>query len=82
MTLDKELKKELWELIGYLKCPKDFKCYRSGFENLCKAKAVGMEGFLDCLEENPRDCKFAFPFGHGHFCHCPLRVYIAKKVKK
>jgi hypothetical protein len=32
--MDEELEKEIREIIGDLQCPKDFKCYRSGFENL------------------------------------------------
>jgi hypothetical protein len=82
MTFDEELEKEIAEIIGGLKCPKDFKCYRSGFENLCKAEDLGMDSFLVCLEETPSDCPFAFDFGSACFCQCPLRVYIAKKLKK
>lgn len=35
--------KEIKEIIGHLKCPKDFNCYKSGFDVLCKAKDVGIE---------------------------------------
>ena len=75
MTFDEEFEKEVEEIIGRLQCPKDFKCYRSGFEDL------GMEGYLECLEVPP-DCTFAFEFGDSHFCKWPLRVFITKKLKK
>ncbi len=80
--MEQDHKRQIEEIIGILQCPKDFKCYKSGFDNLCKAKDVGIESFLECLEKNPEECKFSFPFGHSYLCNCPLRIYIAKKVKK
>jgi hypothetical protein len=82
MTFDDELEKGIAEIIGGLRCPKDFRCYRSGFENLCKAKDFGNRYLLECLEETPEQCKFSVVAGGSCFCHCPLRVYIAKKLKK
>jgi hypothetical protein len=72
---------ELKDIMAGLVCHKGFKCYKSGFELLCKAKDVGLESHLQCLEERPFECKFACPFGRSYFCTCPLRVYIAKKLK-
>ena len=37
--------KEIEEIIGQMKCPKDFRCYQCGLEVLCKAKDIGMESF-------------------------------------
>ena len=73
---------ELKEIIGSFTCPKDFKCYKSGFEVLCKARDVGMQTFLECLEEDPHKCPFSKPLAAWHICKCPLRVYIAKELKK
>jgi hypothetical protein len=70
---------EIEEIIGQTACPKDFACHRSAFQVLCKAKDVGIESFLECLEEKPFACKFAVPFGSLYYCRCPLRVYISKK---
>jgi hypothetical protein len=78
--MEGEDKKEILEIIGELKCPKHFKCYKSGFENLCKARDVGIESFLECLEDVPLDCKFSISFGRAYYCQCPLRVYISKKL--
>jgi hypothetical protein len=80
--MKQEHKLELEQIIGGLQCPKDFKCYKMGFENLCKAKDVGLESHLECLEEHPFQCKFSVAFGRSYFCHCPLRIFLAKKLKK
>jgi len=80
--MEQNLEREIEEIIDGMKCPKDFKCYRSGLENLCKARYIGIEAVLECLEENPEECKFSFLFGNVYFCMCPLRNYIFKKLKK
>ncbi len=81
--MKQDYKKEIEEIIGQMECPEDFKCYKLGLKNLCKARDVGIKTFLVCLEENPQKCKFSVSFGrHSYFCQCPLRVYIAKKLKK
>jgi hypothetical protein len=80
--MEQDIEKELQEIMGDATCPKDFKCYKSGFENLCKAQEVGLETFLECLEEHPMECTFSVRFGGLYYCRCPLRVYISKKFKK
>jgi hypothetical protein len=74
-------RKKVEEIVAGMQCPKDFKCTESGFEHLCRSKDFGVENYLECLEENPSACPFSLPFGYVHFCQCPLRVYLAKKVK-
>jgi hypothetical protein len=78
---DKETETEIEEIIAQFKCPKDFKCYKSGFEVLCKAKSLADGSFLVCLEEHPQKCKFV-AVDHAYLCKCPLRIYIAKQLKK
>ena len=80
--MDERTKKELEEIIGEMECPKDFKCCESGFENLCRAKDIGVELFLECLEETPQNCKFSVMIGRSYLCQCPLRYYIFKRLKK
>ena len=77
-----EDRKKIEEIMGGMKCSKNFKCAESGFEHLCRAKDLGLESYLDCLEKKPGECPFALSFGHGFLCQCPLRVYLAKKLKK
>jgi len=73
--------KNIEDIIGKMTCPKDFKCYNSGFKTLCKAKNIGLESYLDCLEKNPYAWGFSISFGNGHLCRCPLRHYILKELK-
>jgi len=82
MEIGREDRERIEKLIAGFKCPKNFKCYKTGLKSLCKSKDIGMEHFLECLEKSPKSCVFAVPFGGGHFCHCPLRVYIAKTLQK
>jgi hypothetical protein len=74
--------KEIEKIIGQMKCPKDFRCYNSGFEALCKAQDVGIKSFLECLEKDPGQCQFSLSFADKYYCKCPLRVYIAKELRK
>ena len=75
-------KEEIGKIIDRIKCTKDFECYKSGFKNLGKARDIGVEGYAECLEDNPAACAFSVPFGYGFLCKCPLRIYIAKKLKQ
>ncbi len=80
--MKEEDRKRIEEVMAGMKCPKDFKCAHSGFEQLCRAQDFGLEEYLNCLEDNPSTCSFALSFGDGHLCQCPLRVYLSKKLKK
>ena len=80
--MEQDIKKEVEEIISGLQCPKDFECYKSGFENLCKAKDIGLKNYLECLEEDPTSCTFSLSMSGLYYCECPLRIYIAKKLKK
>ena len=75
-------KKQIEEIISGISCPKDFVCYKSGFENLCNAEDIWQDSFLKCLEDNPGGCVFAIRYASAYYCKCPLRVYIAKTVRK
>ncbi|HBL17605.1 MAG: hypothetical protein A2X36_08615 [Elusimicrobia bacterium GWA2_69_24] len=78
----KEDRKKIDEIMAGMQCPKDFRCSEDGFEKLCKAGDCGLDKLLECLEVKPGDCSFALQFGYGHFCTCPLRVYLAKELGK
>ena len=74
-------KQEIEAIIGGIDCPKDFRCYKSGFKDLCKAQDFGVQSFIVCLEEDQR-CKFSYAVGSRRFCQCPLRGYLIKKLKR
>jgi hypothetical protein len=77
-----DLEKKINETIEQFACPKGFSCCTEGLEHLCKAREIGLETFLECLEEHPQECPFSVHFGDLYLCECPLRVYIARKLKK
>jgi hypothetical protein len=81
-TPDASNKKELEEIVGQMQCPKDCKCCESGLEALCKARDVGAESFLECMEEHSERCPFSVSLGVESLCQCPLRVYICRKLGK
>jgi hypothetical protein len=78
----KKLKDENHRRLEVLKactqCLKAFRCIECGFEDLCKAKDIGIDDHLVCIEENEPQCNFAFPFGGSLICSCPVRVYVEK----
>ena len=80
--MDEDQRKEIEEIINHYKCPRDFQCCKSHFRDLCKAKDIGLETYLKCLESDPRSCPVSVPFGEGYFCQCPLRIHIWEKLKK
>jgi hypothetical protein len=63
-------------------CLEDCKCHKQGIDNLCKAEHVGLEAFVECREKNPFECTTAFSYEDSYCCFCPLRVYIAKELKR
>jgi hypothetical protein len=68
IRMEEDHKKEIEKSIDGLKCPKDFQCYKSGFTALCKARDIGLEAFLLCLDESSHECHFSRPFGNVFFC--------------
>ncbi len=77
-----EQRKKIEEIIAGMRCTKNFRCAESGFERLCEAEDTGLEGYVKCHDDDPSVCSFALLFGGVHFCRCPLRVYLAKELKK
>ena len=67
-------------LMGEIKCPKGFICARSGFENLCRAREIGLSSHLQCLEPDPSSCAFSVSYEQDCLCECPLRGYLFRKL--
>jgi hypothetical protein len=80
--MEKVLQEEMEIIMKLLDCPKEFVCYKSGFDRLCRAEDIGSESFLQCLEGNSSDCNFSLFQGGLYFCKCPLRIYIKKNLHK
>ena len=79
--MKEDYQKEIEGIIAGMNCPKDFKCYKSNFKYICRVNIFGFEGVLECLEES-YDCNFSRKYINKYQCTCPLRNYIAKKLKK
>lgn len=77
-----EIKNYIAQIKDSVNCQKDFKCLKSDFKDTCKARRSDDGGQLECLEENPMDCKFAVLRSDLFFCQCPVRKYVAEKLKE
>jgi hypothetical protein len=80
--MDDEAKKELHEIINQTECKRNFRCRDLSDNELCKARDIGVESLLECLEDHPGDCTFSLPFGEAFLCQCPVRLYLAKRFGK
>ena len=76
--MDGPILERLKGLIKTSPCPVGCRCHRLNLEELCKARTMGVESLLECLEEDPEKCVFAFAFGGSYFCRCGTRKEIAK----
>ena len=76
------LHRKVVEIIGELQCPKDFLCYKSEYEKLCKAGFNGNQDILHCLEVEPDECIFSLSLRNTYYCQCPLRNFIAVNIDK
>ena len=68
----------LEQLIEYF--PEGSKCHQQGVEKLCKARDIGMDSFVECLEKEPLECVCAIHCAHSWYCSCPPRIRIAKEL--
>ncbi|UCD00056.1 MAG: hypothetical protein JSW66_09270 [Phycisphaerales bacterium] len=82
MELTKEHTEQIEGIMSSMDCQKDFKCYKSDFDSICRAVHRGLDTLADCCDHGNTACAFRVPFGRGAFCRCPLRIYIAKHFKK
>ena len=82
MDSEVETNRQIEEIISQMKCKKDFQCSKSGFKKLSEIKDVGIPDSIICLSKLSESCEYSFAFGDIYFCKCPLRLYIAKNLKK
>ena len=60
-------------------CPKEFSCLSSGPEGLCRARDIGSDIYVECLEPLVPGCSFSVPSGATNFCKCPIRIYLTRR---
>jgi hypothetical protein len=77
---------EIAKIIGGQKCPFDFRCYKSGFKDLCGAVLGPIldsgNPVVECVDEKAKKCRYSSPFGSTFVCACPMRCYIARHFHK
>jgi len=72
---------QIKRIVAAMGCPKDFRCYKSGFKHLGPVKAFPGDEIVECRKSRYSRCSMAFGFGHsGVFCRCPLRKYLALRL--
>jgi hypothetical protein len=52
--------------------------YKPGVGFICKAKDIGLDSFVQCLEKDSHLCVFSIRYAHSYFCKSPARVQAAK----
>lgn len=78
MQIAQERAEGIEHVIRCAYCPRDFDCYRTGFEHLCKAVPIANTDLVVCREQSM--CSFQIPFGGALYCSCSVRKYIAMKL--
>ena len=78
--MEQEHEEKIAEIMADMDCPKDFKCHKSQFTDLSKARGMGIKEFAQCLDSSA-GCDFSFAFGNIYMCKCPLRVYLANTLE-
>ena len=78
--MEQDVENKIKEIIGELQCPKQFCCIEDGLEFGCKANDVGLEEYLECLDESYPPCPVLVTLGTKRYCNCPVRIYICKKL--
>ncbi len=71
---------EIKQIIGELKCPKDFSCVKSANNAVGNRTDSGMESCLVCFEGSLQGCTFLLPSKNHCLCKCPLRDYISHEL--
>ncbi len=80
VRMEEDIKEGIKEIIG--QCPHEPCCIEIGFDKSCKVRNVGLKDYIVCLEEGASLCQFSVTYGSTHFCTCPRRVYMFKKLVK
>jgi hypothetical protein len=73
---------EIERIMRTIKCPFDFECYQSKFEDMCGSLLEESGKLVGCNDEKTAECNFSIRFGSEFLCACPLRLYISRTYKK
>ena len=76
--MNDEQSAQFFELLDGVACGHGHRCAHDDLADVCRARDLGLENYVDCLSESPRDCEYSLSLGHGHLCRCPARIFLAK----
>ena len=80
--VDKRHKRQIRKLMDHVQCTNGFRCAKSEFKDLCRAKDISGSGeHLMCMEDPGAPCGFQIPHGHGTLCHCQVRFYLHMEMR-
>ena len=71
---------EIERLMSQITCNKGFRCVKTNFNVLCKAKQIFGSEYLICLEKDGDKCVHYKRVNNKGICYCPLRKFSAKIV--
>ena len=80
--MEDEERNKIEQIMSGMQCSKNFECAENDFERLCRARNFVLHDYLECLEESESLCQFSVSYGYRHFCKCPVRVYLTKRLNK
>jgi hypothetical protein len=58
----------------------DCKYYKPGVGFICKAKDIGLDSYVGCLQGNSFLCPFVLSYAYDYYCTSRARVFIAKEL--
>jgi hypothetical protein len=78
LVMRKDRERRIEEVKSQTECDIGFARCKSGSVNPCCAKIISGAGLMDCSNcgcPRAEKCNNRAPFGFGHFCSCPLRIF-------
>jgi hypothetical protein len=77
MELTAEQEGDVQKIMAETDCPRSFRCYESGLEDLTPVKVISHNA-IECLKARESFCPMSVAFGLSIvICKCPLRKYVA-----
>jgi hypothetical protein len=80
--MGKALIQQTVETMPGLRLLAECKRFKPGIGFTCKAKDIGLDSFVQCLEKDARWCPFSVSYAYSYFCKSPARVYAVKELEK
>ncbi|MHC4165580.1 MAG: hypothetical protein ACYSWQ_01330 [Planctomycetota bacterium] len=80
MELTAQQEADVQKIMGEMDCPRGFRCYESGFEDLSPVKVISSNA-IECFKAKKSFCRMSVNLGLSTMiCTCPLRKYVALEL--